>query len=188
MTSEQRKRGRPAVLRQCASCQQNKPSMAYRTPRHDVCIACQSGVRPSTQADPGLRSDRAYMDHVRAQAPIPLHAPIQAVMTDVILMEATKKFLTTVVAPLQRCECCWETRHVRVEQYGGAFSLCARCEFQVQARGCCRLHNGRMLYPELAEGKPMTPADEPLELMTMFATTAPKRELPEGAELVEPDI
>lgn len=188
MPPETRKRGRPPVLRQCASCGQDKPSMAFKGPTYDVCLACMSGVRASGDPTLATRSNRSYMDEIRAQNPIPVHQPIQAVMTDVILMEATKKFLTTIVEPLQRCECCWETRHVRRDSYAAAHVLCARCELQVKERGCCRLHNSCMLYAELAEGKPTTPADEPLEITIMFSTVVPKRETENDAALVEPDI
>lgn len=158
--------------------------MAFRSPRHDVCIVCQGLRNGSEVPETARRNDLPPEAKIYPQVPVHTHG----VILDVISMEAITKRLTSIVEPVQRCECCWETRHVRRDAYAATMWLCARCELQITRRGCCRLHNSRVVYPELMEGQPLAPVDEPLEVTMMFADTSVRKELPDDAQLMEPDL
>ncbi len=106
-------------------------------------------------------------------------------METVRLAAVSEAMKELFVAP-PRCECCYESRHVMRDGYGGVAVVCARCEYQVRATGCCRLHNSRMYYSELAQGTDAVPT--PPDIEALFAVVEPERPKYDPAELVDADI
>lgn len=93
--------------------------------------------------------------------------------------------LAKIAPPLLRCQCCWEMRHVARDTYGGVATLCARCDYQVRATGCCHLHNGPTFYSELY--KPQA-VPSPFEIEALFYVKESERPKYDPAELADADV
>lgn len=182
-------RGRPKILKRCLACNEQRGRREFGDAVSDVCIACRRDKRVTEGTSVAFASCRLNTDNVdhlgaaeieaALKVPIAIREPIMASLK----LDATKHVLGSMVGQAVRCECCWETRHVRIDGYGGIATLCLRCEHQVLATGCCHLHHSRTFYPELFQP---TAADTPLEIEALFFMPPPKRK--EGDVLVEIDI
>lgn len=186
--------GRPPKLQACLKCKHELPQRSFVGSKSGICVTCRREIRnetgrPATQ-DPVFAAEGQYAR--------PMKAETHDSVTDIVRLQAVgasmAQLLATVGLP-ERCECCWETRHVRRDGYGGVALVCRRCEFQIVQVGCCHLHpGGRVFYPELGEGRPTTPVEEPMEITLLFAVAPsaprPRRDMPDQPETVpsEPDL
>lgn len=173
-----RGRGRPPKLRKCAICGSLKPRTAFSTSTSLNCRDCgRSNASVEPVGGPPPSGDLSNMDDVarifgtlgKTGTPLMDHFVEMASLATVT--EQIKK-----LAPMApRCECCFESRHVRRDSYGGIAIVCARCEHQVLATGTCHLHHSRTYYQELLQPAAVP---TPPEIEALFvASTGPRAEL-----------
>lgn len=171
-----RRPGRPPILTACVRCSEPRPRRDYVGTSSGVCKACRREIRGEPASSTVLDANRAYTDQIYVP-PKPLAPELKEVLAFGLVNHGVSKLMFDLKLPL-RCECCWETRHVKRDGYGGVAVLCARCDYHVCSVGACSLHlNGgmnvkpRVYYPELAAehaargGGPVT---TPIEIERLF--------------------
>jgi hypothetical protein len=185
-------RGRPPITKACGRCHQLKPRRGFSSASADVCTACRREIRANGGPAGVQMADLAFTGFSGAPTDpyLPMERKIKEPITDAIGFDVVQTAIAKapLLNPLARCQCCWETRHVGLDAYGGTATVCARCNYQVCAVGCCHLHHGPVLYPELAEGKAAVPVVSPPEVEALFIvpeSTTPKYDT---AELADADV
>lgn len=181
-----RKPGRPPILTQCVRCQQPRPRRDYVGTSSGVCKGCRREIRDGKAPSSAPDGDRAYTGQ---------SAPVKPEIVEAIALSAVNASVVRFVFDLKlptRCECCWETRHVARDGYGGVATLCARCAYQVCATGACHLHHSRVFYPELAAEHVARgasgPVPSPPEVEVLFYVPEMDHPKYDPAELADADV
>lgn len=134
-----KQRGRPPVLRECATCRVMKPSGDFVTREAASCRECRrTGV---VDPNPGF-----IPAHLRYQ--VPTGARRTELAADALGLQALNAMIATITKGFARCACCYAAIHVRdVPEAGRPF--CAVCAFQVEACGRCETHHSALFIPAL---------------------------------------
>ncbi len=185
--------GRPPKLRTCARCGLDKPRRGYNSATADVCNDCkrdvreQGGPRGVTGADLSSVGQYDAQGVLRGLPHIAVEQKVSEPVFDALRLDAMTSAVMASFKPLARCQCCWEYRHVGPDRYGGATTVCARCDYQIRAVGACHLHHGPVVYPELAEGKAAVAVPSPPEVEALFVVTESTQSKYDPAELADAD-
>ena len=163
------RRGRPPKLRQCVSCGQMKPRMAFSTATSLACKDCGKNGPSVVPVGPDVPS--IILSNTEHTEPLDVALPgkhwkqiSEHFMDNATLSVATSQIRKLV--PMARCQCCYEIRQVGRDSYGGVAIVCRRCDYQICATGRCWLHSAHphLWYSELArpEAVPTPPEIEAL--------------------------
>jgi hypothetical protein len=169
-----RGRGRPPKLRKCVVCGQMKRRIDFSNATQLNCRACgRNGASVNPVGVPPPSGDLSNMGQPERIFDLGARGPaLLGHFSEMASTPAVTEQIKKLVPALPRCECCFESRHVRRDSYGGIAIVCARCEHQILATGTCHLHHGRTYYAELL--KPAA-VPSPPEVEALFAPSVGPR-------------